>query len=354
MSERIAPHTVLAGDIGGTKTLLSVSGPGVPNGAVERRYASADFPTFDGLLADFLAEIASVVRSGGRQPGGVPTTLSAAALALAGPVHRQRCRITNLPWTFDAAALSTALGGRPVVLLNDFEAVGHAMPCLTESQTATIQSGEAEADAPIALLGAGTGLGEAMVLPDGPLGSGRVRVIAGEGGHADLAAQSPLEDAYLTWLRARHGAHVSWERVLSGAGLGAGYTFLAERTPERVDPTTAAAMTGEDPAAVVTARADVDPLCDAALDLFLGIYGAEAGNCALRCMARGGVMLAGGIAPRLLDHLARPDGAFRRAFRAKGRFEPFLATVPIRVVLETRVGLLGAAAAATALAETAR
>ena len=192
-------------------------------------------------------------------------------LALAGPVHRQTCRITNLPWMFDAAVLSERLGA-PVRLLNDFEAVGHALPALPSSGRVEVQAGAAEQDAPIALLGAGTGPGEAIVLP----GPGGLRVVAGEGGHADLAAQSAVQDALMVTLRARHG-HVSWERILSGAGLATLYELLAAASLARVDPATTAAMARTDPAAVVTARADSDPLCGEALDAFLAWYGADAG-----------------------------------------------------------------------------
>lgn len=330
---------LLIGDIGGTKTLLAVA-RSAPRGGhgldlvAERRYASADFPTFAALLSQFRREVAEV------------ESVDAAGFGVAGPVYRQTCRVTNLPWALDARELSAALGA-PVRLVNDFEAVGHALPRLGPSGRVQIQAGTPDPDEPIALLGAGTGLGEAVVLP----GPGPVRVIPGEGGHADLATQSPRDDILLAMLRSRLG-HVSWERVVSGAGIATLYELLALRSPEQVQPATRAAMEVEDPAAVVTARAGEDLLCAEALDAFLGFYGAEAGNLALRCLARGGVYLAGGIAPRLVDRLRDPEGPFLRAFRAKGRFEALLAGLPVYVVIEARAGLLGAAAAGESLVPT--
>lgn len=331
---------LLTGDLGGTNARLALARLSGARIAIEeiRQYPSAEHVSLTSVLDTYRLE--------------VPAAREAVALGLgvAGPVHRQTCRVTNLPWRIDAAELGAAWGV-PARLVNDFEAVGFALPTLGETERVVLQAGEIEPDAPMALLGAGTGLGEALVLPGGGREGHAVRVVPGEGGHADFAPQSPLEADLLAFLRAQHG-HVSWERVLSGAGLAALYDFLASRHPGQVTPETQAEMAapGADRAAVVTTRAAAgDRTCDAAVDLFLGLYGAEAGNHALRSVARGGVYLAGGIAPRLVERLQATDGPFLRSFRAKGRFEALLSHLPVFVLVDPWVALRGAAAAARTL-----
>jgi glucokinase len=313
---------LLTGDIGGTNARLALARAEGDSFAIEavRVYPSAE--------SGSLIEVLERYRSDEPAAQGV----TAMGLGVAGPVHRQTCRVTNLPWHIDAAEVAASFG-TPVRLVNDFEAVGFALPGLPESGLVTLQQGEREPDAPMALLGAGTGLGEALVLP----GRGGTRVVPGEGGHADFAPQTPDDTALLAFLRARHGGHVSWERVLSGAGLAAVHAFHAGAAPEAdtVDPAeiTAGALAG-------------DPRCGAAVAHFLALYGAEAGNHALRSVARGGVYLAGGIAPRLLDRLREPEGPFLCAFRDKGRFASLMGGLSVQVVVDPWVALRGAAAAA--------
>lgn len=313
---------LLTGDIGGTNARLALARPEGDSFAIEavRVYPSAGSASLIEVLARYRSD----------EPAACGAT--AMGLGVAGPVHRQTCRVTNLPWHIDAAEV-VATYGVPARLVNDFEAVGFALPGMPEAGLVTLQAGAREPEAPMALLGAGTGLGEALVLP-GPSGT---RVVPGEGGHADLAPQTSADCALLAFLRARHGGHVSWERVLSGAGLAAVHAFHGGAAP---DADTA------DPAEV-TAGADAgDPRCVAAVEHFLALYGAEAGNHALRSVARGGVFLAGGIAPRLLERLRDPQGAFLRAFRDKGRFAPLMGSLSVQVVVDPWVALRGAAAAA--------
>jgi glucokinase len=313
---------LLTGDLGGTNARLALARAEGGHFAIDsvRVYPSAESPSLIDVLRRYRRD----------EPAARDAT--AMGLGVAGPVHRQACRVTNLPWHIDAAEVAAAFDV-PVRLVNDFEAVGFALPGLAEADLATLQPGAREPDAPMALLGAGTGLGEALVLP----GLGGTRVVPGEGGHADFAPQTPEDTALLAFLRARHGGHVSWERVLSGAGLAAVHAFHSGARPDAdlAEP------------ADVTAGAEAgEPRCVAAVDHFLALYGAEAGNHALRSVARGGVFLAGGIAPRLLERLRAPAGPFLCAFRDKGRFAALMGGLSVQVVVDPWVALRGAAAAA--------
>ena len=335
---------LLTGDIGGTKTHLALcthDGLRFRMGA-QRVYPSAGFAALAEAVARFVAEVPEAV--------GV----EAAGFGVAGPVLRGRCQLTNLPWRVIDAGELTARLGYPVRVLNDFEAVGFGVPTLSldpaDGEVRTVQTGERVADAPIAVLGAGTGLGEALVLPAGE--DGPLRVVPGEGGHCDFAPQTSLETELLAHLRSLHG-HVSWERVLSGPGLGGLLDFFMARHPDRVTPALAARRSEEDPAAVATSAADVgDALCIEVVEQFSSLYGAEAGNLGLRHLARGGVYLAGGIGRRIAGRLTAPDGPFLRAFWDKGRFDPLMRSLPVHLVVDDHVALRGAAAAALNLAPT--
>lgn len=317
---------VIAGDIGGTKTLLAaadVEGASVKIVA-ERRYVSADHASFEDLYRRFVSEVGGVC-----QP---------ACLGVAGPVVDGVCRVTNLPWTVDAGALE-AVSLNPVRLLNDFEATAYGVANVTTDAIVTIHEGVAVPHAPRAVLGAGTGLGEAIA----HWSHERFEVIATEGGHTDFAPRTDDEIALLQWLRARHG-HVSYERVVSGAGLVAAYEFLRERAPETENDTIREELMRGDPAAVIGGHAVAcdDALSGRAFDLFAGVYGAEAGNLALKCLARGGIFIAGGIAAKVLPRLRASP--FLTALHDKGRMAPLVRAMPVRVVTDERVGLLGAAA----------
>ena len=298
---------LLAGDIGGTKALLAL----VDQGAIrfERRYACSDHESFRAMLERFRAE------------AGEPA-IERACLGVAGPVENGRAQLTNLPWAIDARDI----GIPNARLMNDFEVSAFALDGLAAEDLVTLQQGSPIDTAPRVLLGAGTGLGVAIVL-----GRGRdFRVLAGEGGHAAFAPADAVQDELLRLLRAQFG-RVEIEHVVSGPGL------------ERIY----AALRGPSASAAEIARAAIeggDPLALQALDVFLACYGAVAGDFALGVLARGGVYIAGGIAPRIRPRLAA--GGFLAAFNAKGAFARQAQACPVHVVTNERLGLLGAAAAA--------
>lgn len=325
---------ILAGDVGGTKTALALFEPGASGLVAVREAAlpSRQFASFEGALAAFLGD-------------GPPTRLAAACFGVAGAVVNSRCTATNLPWVMDETTLADVLSVKRVRLLNDMEATAHGVLGLPPNRLAVLQEGRAQ-PGNFAVIAAGTGLGEALIVR----GGGRVTVVPSEGGHADFAPGSDLQIELLRYLRASCGPHVSWERVLSGPGLLNVYRFLRQHRgrPEPADLT--ARMAHEDPSAVVSevALAGSDPVAAEALDLFVSLYGAEAGNLALKALAVSGVFVAGGIAPKILARLTA--GGFLPAFRAKGRFGHLMTSIPVRVVLEPRSALLGAARVAAALA----
>jgi glucokinase len=323
---------ILAGDVGGTKTRLALYDPADAPRAprLERRLESRAYPSLEALIRDFLP---------------AATAPSRAVLGVAGPVVEQRVVATSLPWPIEAPALSAALGGTRVVLLNDLEATAWGLPLLRGEEIAWLQPG-APARGNRALIAAGTGLGEAILVADGAAW----RPTASEGGHADFAPRDALEDELLRWLRERHG-RVSYERILSGPGLADLYRFLAATGRGTASPEVAARFAqAEDPGAIVSAAA-LDGSCARArlaLERFVSIYGAEAGNLALKALAVGGVYLGGGIAPRILPVLG--SGAFLAAFAAKGRLSAMLAGVPVAVVRDDHAALWGAAHVAGTLA----
>ena len=329
------PRVILAGDVGGTKTRLALFSPdGTPRTPVfERDVASRDYPSLEALVLEFMAAASAKA--------------AFAAIGIAGPVVQNRVEATNLPWQIDGTVLGARLGG-PCVLLNDLAATGWGIAHVAHTELEVLQVG-VPSPGNGALIAAGTGLGEALLIWDGA----RHVPVASEGGHADFAARDPLEDELVVWLRATYG-HVSYERVLSGHGLADIYRFLSDtgRGDEpgefgarfRADP---------DPARVVTAGA-LDGSCERAalaLERFVTIYGAEAGNLALKAFALDGLYIGGGIAPRIAPALRR--GAFARAFNDKGRLTPVLSKIPIRLILDDRAALWGAAAFAFATARPA-
>lgn len=255
-----------------------------------------------------------------------------------GPVVDGVCRTTNLPWVVDARRLARRLGLDRVGLLNDLEAAAHGVAALEPNALETLNAGSAEARGNAALIAAGTGLGEAGLYWDGS----RHHPFACEGGHADFGPRDDLETAFLGWLRARHG-RVSWERVVSGPGLVALYEFLRDREGGGEPAWLTESLRAQDPAAAITRAAleRRDERCALTLDRFVALYGAEAGNLALKVMARGGVYVGGGIAPRILAAMRTP--AFLDAFVDKGRMRPLLESMPVRIILNEQCALLGAA-----------
>ena len=321
---------LLVADIGGTTTRLALVGDGGPRDLARRETrASATVADMGALLETFIAQ--------------GPGTVQACCLGVPGPVVAGRAEVTNLPWVLDARALSTRLGGRPVFLLNDLEALALGIPALAAKDTALLAPGRSGARGPIAIIAAGTGLGEAGLLWDGV----RQVALASEGGHADFAPRNEREIALLRYCL-RRAAHVSWERVVSGPGLVRVFEFLRDEEGQTVPAPLVAALAGSDPASAITAAALAGdtPIAGAALELFVALYGAEAGNLALKLRATGGVYLGGGIAPRILAKLE--DGTFHAAFTAKGRFAGLLAGMPVHVILDPDVALYGAASHAAA------
>jgi glucokinase len=321
---------VLAGDVGGTKTALALAQGGT---IIERRvYPSAAFPSLEVLVSDFLGQRGKEI--------------SRACFGIAGPVIGDSCRTTNLRWVVDARSLERTLGVPRVTLVNDFHAMAIGISVLPASDLAVLNDSPSDPNGPWALLGAGTGLGEAVVVRSG----NGYDVLASEGGHTDFAPRNELEIDLLRFLLKKH-ARVSYERIICGRGLVTLYEFVRGRSPEAESPAVREEMASAkgDLAPIISRRglAGDDPLCTQALSLFVSIYGAEAGNLALKVVARGGVFVAGGIAPKILPKLL--DGTFRASFIDKGRLSPLLEATPVKIVLNSDAGLIGAAALAARL-----
>ena len=316
---------VLVGDIGATHARLALVdvAPGSARVVHQDTSDSKAAPALATLVKDFLIA----------HPAPKPER---ACFGVAGPVEGGRVNLTNLGWDLDEPALSRDIG-LPVRLINDFVAIGHAIPLLGADDLVALQNGTAPQHTTVAIIGAGTGLGHAFLLWDGD----RYLVHSSEAGHGDYAPRTPLEFDLLGRL-ASERSHVSWERVVSGPGLVAVYRFLAGHGEAREQQAVQAELEQGDAAAVITkhALAGTDPVSEQALALFIAAYGAQAGNFALAVRAQS-VYVAGGIAPRILPKLL--EGGFAHAFRAKGRFKDLLATVPIYVITRPDVGLLGAA-----------
>ncbi|NMO13387.1 glucokinase [Pyxidicoccus fallax] len=322
---------VLAGDVGGTKTALAlVQGEAI----VERRvYPSAAFPSLEAVVNEFLGKRSKEV--------------SRACFGIAGPVIEDSCRATNLRWVIEARSLEHTLGLPRVTLVNDFHAMAIGVSILPASDFAILNDAPSDPNGPWVLLGAGTGLGEAVVVRKGT----GYDVIASEGGHTDFAPRDELEIDLLRFLLKRH-SRVSYERIICGRGLVTLYEFVRERSPGAESPAVREELDSAsgDLAPIISRHglAGDDPLCTQALSLFVSIYGAEAGNLALKVVARGGVFVGGGIAPKILPKLL--DGTFRASFVAKGRLSTLLEATPVKVVLNSDAGLLGAASLASRVA----
>ncbi len=327
---------VLAGDVGGTKTALALFERRDDALVLAREAAlpSREFRTFEEAVARFLAD--------GRRPA-----IEAACFGVAGPVVNGRCVTVNLPWHLDEATLGASIPAPRVRLLNDLEATGYGVLTLPPAALEPLQRGAAR-QGNMALIAAGTGLGEALLIWDGH----RHLVVASEGGHADFAPRTDLEVELLGFLRKEVG-RVSYERVVSGPGLISIYRFLRDTGGSPEPPWLSEQIERGDPSAVVAevGLAGRHPLCVQALDLFASIYGAEAGNLALKALAVGGVFVGGGIAPKVRAKLA--DGTFATAFGDKGRLAGLMASIPVSLVLEPRAALLGAAEVARTLGSQA-
>jgi glucokinase len=327
---------ILAGDVGGTKVALALFDfqSGALHHAAERRYAAKDYPGLEAIVKEFLGEH--------EQEGKV----SAACFGVPGPVRHGVLRLTNLPWTLDSRKLSLDLGIDHVFLINDLEANGYGIPELKADQIFTLSAGDASAAGNRALISAGTGLGEAFLVWNGK----RHIPMASEGGHCDFAPRTDDEIDLFRHLKRKLGGRVSYERVIAGVGIKSVYDFLRDEQKMDEPAWLKERMETEDPNAVIGELGESckSEICAKTLDIVVGAYGAEAGNLALKVLATGGVYVGGGIAPKILKKLE--DGTFMTAFADKGRLSDLLVQTPVRVILESRAALMGAAAYAEARA----
>lgn len=318
---------ILAGDIGGTKTVLALYEPAGDELTQVREeiFHSHDYATFDEIVTKFLK-------------GG--PALRAACFGVAGPVVHGRVHTTNLPWNLDEQELTGTTHSKSVKLLNDLEAAAYGMLFLKPDEFCVLNAAPTPPEhGNIAVIAAGTGLGEAMLYWDGD----EYQPAASEGGHVGFAPQTDQEIELLIYLRAKFHGHVSYERILSGPGIYNVFAFLRDKGYGTASPELAAQLKMGDPNAVISQHAlsGSDPLCVQTLDLFAAIYGAEAGNLALKCASSGGVYIAGGIAPKILPVLQ--NGRFMEGFLDKGRLKDFVKPMEVRVALNPRAPLLGAA-----------
>lgn len=318
---------ILAGDVGGTNARLGCFK--VDSGRLvlvqAQDYPSHEHSGLEEIVKKFLADYAV-------------SSIEQACFGVAGPVKDGQVVTSNLPWVIDAAQLAELLRIREVALINDLEANTYGILVLEPVDFIALNDGAAEATGNIAVIAAGTGLGEAGAYWDGT----RYHPIPSEGGHADFAPRNELEMELFAKLLARFD-HVSYERVLSGAGLLHIYDFLRDSGRGNEPQWLREQMQAGDPAAAISTAAieGRSDLCEKALEIFVSIYGAESGNLALKFKAAGGVFLGGGIAPKIIQKLKLPS--FMEAFKAKGRMRSLLETIPVRVVLNDKAALLGAA-----------
>ncbi len=341
---------LLAGDIGGTKTILRLVEESAETSwhtLYEALYPSRDFPDLVPIVERFLS-------AAGQQLGTTPSP-EKACFAIAGPVVNDTSVLTNLDWFLEARRLEKELEIPRITLINDFAAVGYGILGLETTDLYTLQDGTPQTNAPIGVIGAGTGLGEGFLIQ---LATG-YQVFASEGGHADFAPRTGLEFQLLQYLREKYDIQrISIERVVSGQGIVAIYQFLRDRQFAQESPdigqivktweqeTGRSEKTVDPAAAIATAALEKrDRLCEQTLQMFVEAYGAEAGNLALKLLPYGGLYVAGGIAAKILALIQ--EGSFLRAFGQKGRVSPLLERVPVHVVLNPQVGLIGAAICAS-------
>jgi glucokinase len=317
---------ILAGDVGGTKCNIALFAEknGKLHVVFKQRFASKDFARFDLIIKEFTRQAA---------PHLTDEKVRAAGFGVAGPVINNRIHATNLPWVIDADSLSKELGVKTIALMNDLGATGHSLDHLPAEDFVVLNQGTPVEGATRALLGAGTGLGQSILFWDGD----RYRVVPSEGGHSDFAPHTDEQIELLKFMRKRY-PQVSWELILSGRGFRTIHEFLSSTVKHPIfdDP-------DADPAPFIT-KAGLSkecPVCVQTLDLWTAIYGAEAGNLALKVLALGGVYVAGGIAIKILPKMQ--DGTFFKEFRDKWHFGEMLSNIPVSVVLNESAPLIGAA-----------
>lgn len=331
---------LLAGDIGGTKTILrlvEVTEVTLTEKSFktvkEAQYLSANFPDLVPMVREFLGEDKKFLPQ-------------IACLAIAGPVVNNTCHLTNINWVLDSQRLEMELNIPKISLINDFAANSFGILGLKDVDIHTLQSGEANKKSPIAVIGAGTGLGEAFLIPQG----NKYQIFATEGGHTDFAPRNDLETELLKYLRHKLKVeHISVERVVSGQGITSIYQFLRDSNFAPESPEIAEKIkTWEveknktiDPAAIISQAAfkQSDRLCEQTMEMFIEAYGAETGNLALKLLAYGGIYITGGIAAKILPLMQ--DGRFLKTFKHKGRVSSLIDEIPVHIVLNPHVGLVG-------------
>jgi glucokinase len=317
---------ILAGDVGGTKVDLALYDfiDGKLTVSRDKIYRAKDYSGLEVIVKEFLGS----------------DHVTAACFGVPGPVREGRLRLTNLPWTLDSRELAAGLVIQHVFLINDLEANGYGIAELADDQMFTLNEGDATQTGNRALIAAGTGLGQCFLVWDGH----QHKPYPSEGGHGDYGPRNEDEIDLLRFLKQKYNGRVSYERVISGQGLTNVYEFLREvrgvDEPAWLAQRIAAVP---DPNAVITemALAAKSEICEKALDMFVSAYGAEAGNLALKVLSVGGIYIGGGIAPRIAEKLK--DGTFMKAFTDKGRLSQLLINMPVRIILEPRAALLGAA-----------
>lgn len=324
---------ILAGDVGGTKVHLALYDftDGKLKHNRDEKYPAKEYNGLEEIVKEFLGS----------------DKVTAACFGVPGPVRDGRLRLTNLPWTLDSRELSLELDIPHVFLINDLEANGYGIAELTADQIYTLSEGDPSQVGNRALIAAGTGLGEGILM-----WNGHTHVpYPSEGGHADYAPRNEQEIELLRFLQQRYNGRISFERAVSGMGMTSIYEFLREvrgmDEPKSLAEKMAAA---DDPNSVITEMglANKSEICAKTLDMFVSAYGAEAGNLALKVLSVGGLYVGGGIAPRILEKLK--DGTFMKSFTDKGRLSQLLINMPVRIILESRAALMGAAAYAEARA----
>ena len=328
--------TVLAGDIGGTKTLLQLVEIDVAtahyNVVHEQRYASQNYVDFDLIVKDFLSQIEQKITTTQSLP---------ACFAVAGPIKnfnqdKQTASVTNLNWQLDSLELKTTHQLRKVSLINDFESIAHGLHILSEQDLVTLQTGQAQDKGVKLIMGAGTGLGVCQLVQHGSSYS----VLASEGGHCDFAPADEQQTRLLLYLLKKY-PHVSYDRILSGLGIENIFSFLANEQKKDNESFVTNTLAADDPAAQISNMVNEQPIAKETIAMFMSIYGAQAGNFALTALPYGGVYIGGGIAPKLIETLEGSN--FLSAFKQKGRMNALMDAFPIHVIMDAQVGVKGAA-----------
>lgn len=339
---------LLAGDIGATKTVLRLVNSEksdhdnkIPKQTTlyEQAYPSQEFPDLVPMVNQFEQEA--------KQTLDTKIAVKNACFGIAGPVVDNTSELTNLSWSLTGDRLEKELDVNQVNLINDFAAIGYGILGLTSDDLCTLQDVKPNRSTPIAVLGAGTGLGEGFLIPTEV---GQYHVFSSEGSHADFAPRSELEFQLLTYIKHKFSiSRVSTERVVSGMGIGIIYQFLRDSFPEKESSTLKEIYQSWEQDKKLDLSAEVskaaikneDPLCQQAMKIFIEAYGAEAGNLALKLLPYGGLYIAGGIAPKILPLMK--ENTFLETFKAKGRMTPLLTQIPVHIILNPKVGLIGAA-----------